>query len=76
MAEEGADLTKIENEIVTMPNYFADYDTTVHFITEEEMRQNHSGIPSRRLCYSKWKNRLEWRESAHYRVQFETGLKS
>lgn len=45
VAEEGADLTKIENEIVTMPNYFADYDTTVHFITEEEMRQNHSGIP-------------------------------
>lgn len=45
VAEEGADLTKIENEIVTMPNYFADYDTTVHFITEEEMRRNHSGIP-------------------------------
>ena len=45
VAEEGADLKKIENEIVTMPNYFADYDTTVHFITEEEMRRNHSGIP-------------------------------
>ena len=37
VAEEGADLAKIENEIKTMPNYFADYDTTVHFITEEEM---------------------------------------
>lgn len=45
VAEEGADLTEIKNEIVTMPNYFADYDTTVHFITEEEMRRNHSGIP-------------------------------
>ena len=45
VAEEGADLTEIENEIVTMPNYFADYNTTVHFITEEEMRRNHSGIP-------------------------------
>ena len=45
VAEEGADLTKIKNEIVTMPNYFADYDTKVHFITEEEMRRNHSGIP-------------------------------
>ena len=44
VAEEGADLTEIENEIVTMPNYFADYNTTVHFITEEEMRRNHSGI--------------------------------
>ena len=45
VAEEGADLTEIENEIVTMPNYFSDYNTTVHFITEEEMRRNHSGIP-------------------------------
>ena len=43
--EEGADLTKIEAEIKNMPNYFADYDTTVHFITEEELEKNHSGIP-------------------------------
>ena len=45
VAEEGADLAKIEQEIVTMPNYFADYDTTVHFISEEELMANHSGIP-------------------------------
>ena len=45
VAEEGADLARIENEIKTMPNYFADYDTTVHFITMEEMKANHSGIP-------------------------------
>ena len=45
MAEEGADLARIEKEIVTMPNYFAEYNTKVHFITEEEMRKNHSGIP-------------------------------
>ncbi len=45
VAEEGADKAKIENEIKTMPNYFADYDTTVHFITEEELKANHSGIP-------------------------------
>lgn len=45
VAEEGADLKKIEEEIVTMPNYFADYDTTVHFITEEEMQQYHSRLP-------------------------------
>ncbi|MBQ2994348.1 MAG: diaminopimelate dehydrogenase, partial [Peptococcaceae bacterium] len=45
VAEEGADLAKIEQEIVTMPNYFVDYDTTVHFISEEELRANHSGIP-------------------------------
>ena len=45
VAEEGADLARIEREIVTMPNYFADYDTTVHFITAEEMARDHSGIP-------------------------------
>ena len=43
--EEGADLAQIEQDIKTMPNYFSDYDTTVHFITEEELRKNHSGIP-------------------------------
>lgn len=42
---EGADLAKIESEIKNMPNYFSDYDTTVHFITEEEMKANHSGLP-------------------------------
>ena len=45
VAEEGADKARIENEIKTMPNYFADYDTTVNFITEEELRENHAGIP-------------------------------
>ncbi len=45
VAEPGADLARIENEIKTMPNYFADYDTTVHFITEDEMKRDHSGLP-------------------------------
>ena len=45
VAEEGADLAQIENDIKTMPNYFADYDTTVHFITEEELQRDHAGIP-------------------------------
>ena len=43
--EDGADLAQIEKDIKTMPNYFSDYDTTVHFITEEELIKNHSGIP-------------------------------
>ncbi len=43
--EEGADAAKVEQEIRTMPNYFADYDTTVHFISEEELNRDHSGIP-------------------------------
>ena len=45
VAKEGANLEKIEEEIKNMPNYFFDYDTTVHFITEEELKKNHSGIP-------------------------------
>ena len=45
VAEEGADKARIENEIKTMPNYFADYDTTVRFITAEELKRDHSGIP-------------------------------
>ena len=45
VAEEGADLARIEEEIKTMPNYFSDYDTTVHFISQEELDRDHSGIP-------------------------------
>lgn len=45
VAKDGADKVKIEEEIKTMPNYFADYDTTVHFISQQELDENHSGIP-------------------------------
>jgi diaminopimelate dehydrogenase len=45
VAEEGADKSRIEKEIKEMPNYFADYDTTVHFISMEELKRDHSGIP-------------------------------
>jgi diaminopimelate dehydrogenase len=45
VAAEGADKARIENEIKTMPNYFADYDTTVNFITLDELREKHGGIP-------------------------------
>ena len=44
VAEEGADLAQIEHDIKTMPNYFSDYDTTVHFISEEELKRDHSGF--------------------------------
>ena len=43
--EEGADPSTIENEIKTMPNYFDEYDTTVHFISEEELKEKHSKMP-------------------------------
>ena len=45
VAEEGADTAAIEEAIVTMPNYFADYDTTVTFISQEELDRDHAGIP-------------------------------
>lgn len=45
VVEEGADKAEIERQIKTMPNYFSDYDTTVNFITEEELRKNHSKMP-------------------------------
>lgn len=45
VAEEGADLKRIENDIVTMKNYFDEYDTTVHFISQEELDRDHKGIP-------------------------------
>lgn len=45
VAKEGADLAAIEEAIVTMPNYFSDYDTTVHFISQEELDRDHAGIP-------------------------------
>ncbi len=45
VAEEGADRERIEREIKTMPNYFSDYDTTVHFVTEEELKRDHSRLP-------------------------------
>lgn len=45
VAADDADKARIENEIKTMPNYFADYDTTVHFISAEEMKRDHSGLP-------------------------------
>lgn len=45
VAKDGADKAKIESEIKNMPNYFADYDTTVHFISQEELDRDHSGIP-------------------------------
>ena len=44
VAEPGADLARIEREIKTMPNYFADYDTFVHFVDEEEFAKNHAGL--------------------------------
>ena len=74
VAEEGADLARIEREIVTMPNYFADYDTTVHFISTEELKANHSGIPHGGFVIRCGKTGLE-EQNTHiieYRLQLDS----
>ncbi|MCI8585309.1 MAG: diaminopimelate dehydrogenase [Lachnospiraceae bacterium] len=72
--EEGADAAKVEQEIKTMPNYFADYDTTVHFISEEELKRDHSGIPHGgfvlRSGVTGWEK--EHRHLIEYRLQLDS----
>ncbi|MBH1940583.1 diaminopimelate dehydrogenase [Mobilitalea sibirica] len=64
VAEAGADLQKIEHEIKSMPNYFADYDTIVHFITEEELERDHQGIPHGGFVFQSGKTGFH-NESSH-----------
>ena len=72
--QEGADLAAIEEAIKTMPNYFADYDTTVEFITAEEMAKNHSGLPHGghviRNGVTGWN--AECRQSIEYTLKLES----
>ena len=74
VAEEGADKAVIENEIKTMPNYFADYDTTVNFISEEELLRDHSGMPHGGFVIRTGKTGVE-KEHSHlieYRLQLDS----
>ena len=64
VAKEGADKARIEKEIKEMPNYFADYDTTVHFISAEELKRDHSGIPHGGFVIRSGKTGFE-RENTH-----------
>lgn len=64
VAKDGADTDKIESEIKNMPNYFADYDTTVHFISQEELDRDHSGIPHGGFVIRSGKTGLN-RETSH-----------
>ena len=74
VAEEGADLSAIEREIKTMPNYFADYDTTVHFISLEELKRDHSGIPHGGCVIRSGKTGrdLEHQHIIEYRLQLDS----
>lgn len=72
--EEGADADKIESEIKNMPNYFSDYDTTVHFIGEAEFDKNHSSIPHGGIVFRSGKTGLN-RENSHL-VEYKIKLDS
>lgn len=72
--EDGADAKKVEEEIKTMPNYFADYDTTVHFITEEELLREHSGIPHGGFVLRS--GRTGWENENHHLIEYSLKLDS
>ncbi len=74
VAEEGADLARIEEEIKNMPNYFADYDTVVHFISEEELQKNHSGIPHGGFVIRSGKT--GWNEENNHLIEYSLKLDS
>lgn len=72
--EEGADAAAVEEEIKTMPNYFADYDTIVHFITEEELLRDHSGIPHGGMVFRSGKT--GWESENSHLIEYHLQLDS
>ena len=74
VAKEGADTARIEKEIKEMPNYFADYDTIVHFISEEELARDHSGIPHGGFVIRSGKT--GWNEENSHIIEYSLKLDS
>lgn len=74
VAEEGADTARIEREIKTMPNYFSDYDTTVHFISEEELQRDHSRLPHGGFVLRSGKT--GWKEENSHVIEYSLKLDS
>ena len=74
VAKEGADTARIEKEIKEMPNYFADYDTIVHFITEEELQRDHRGIPHGGFVIRSGKT--GWNEENSHIIEYSLKLDS
>lgn len=74
VAEEGADKKLIKETIRTLPNYFAEYDTTVHFITEDELKRNHSGIPHGGFVFRSGKT--GWEQEHSHIIEYAIKLDS
>jgi diaminopimelate dehydrogenase len=74
VADEGADKAQIENDIKTMPNYFSDYDTDVHFISEEELEKDHSGLPHGGIILHYGKTGLN--EEHNHTIEYKLNLDS
>ena len=74
VAKEGADKARIEKEIKEMPNYFADYDTIVHFISEKELQRDHSGIPHGGFVIRSGKT--GWNEENSHIIEYSLKLDS
>lgn len=74
VADEGADLARIEHEIKTMKNYFDEYDTTVHFITEEELLRDHKGLPHGGFVLRSGKT--GWNEENSHVIEYSLKLDS
>lgn len=74
VAAEGADKARIENEIKTMPNYFDEYDTVVHFISREELDRDHSGIPHGGFVIRSGKT--GWEEENNHIIEYSLKLDS
>ena len=74
VVKEGADKAKIEHEIVTMPNYFADYDTTVHFISQEELDRDHKGIPHGGMVIRS--GVTGWNDETKHVIEYKLSLES
>ena len=72
--EQAAEAARVEEEIKTMPNYFDEYDTTVHFISEEELKKNHSGIPHGGFVLRSGKT--GWNEENSHLIEYRLKLDS
>ena len=74
VVKDGADKSRIEHEIVTMPNYFDEYDTTVHFISQEELDKNHKGIPHGGFVIRNGKT--GWSNETKHTIEYSLKLES